>query len=159
MRPGGVAAPLRTDEAVILVSLPYTGKASLSCPHTCVPRERGDAMSAPLKPDIVYDDFDKLDIRVGLIERVEDVEGSKKLVALTVDFGGFRRTILSGMREGREDPGALVGTKTLFLVNMAPRKMAGRISEGMLLDIGYEDGIVPVLPVLERDVPAGTRLC
>ena len=78
-------------------------------------------MSAPLKPDIVYDDFDKLDIRVGLIERVEDVEGSKKLVALTVDFGGFRRTILSGMREGREDPGALVGTKTLFLVNMAPK--------------------------------------
>lgn len=53
-------------------------------------------MSAPLKPDIAYDDFDKLDIRVGLIERVEDVEGSKKLVALTVDFGGFRRTILSG---------------------------------------------------------------
>ena len=116
-------------------------------------------MSAPLKPDIAYDDFDKLDIRVGLIERVKDVEESKKLVALTVDFGDFRRTILSGMREEREDPGAIVGTKTLFLVNMAPRKMAGRISEGMLLDIGYEDGIVPALPVPERDVPAGTRLC
>ena len=52
-------------------------------------------MGAPVKDNVTYDDWDKLDIRVGTIERVDDVEGSKKLVALTVDFGDFKRTILS----------------------------------------------------------------
>lgn len=116
-------------------------------------------MGAPVKDDITYDDFDKLDIRVGLIKRVDDVPGSKKLVALRVDFGDFERTILTGMKQEREDCTEIEGMKTLFLVNMAPRRMAGMVSEGMLLDIGYEDGILPVLPTLERDVPAGTRLC
>ncbi|KXB63823.1 tRNA-binding protein [Olsenella sp. DNF00959] len=116
-------------------------------------------MGAAVEPNVTIDDWDKLDVRVGLIERVEDVRGSKKLVALHVDFGDFKRTILTGMREEREDCKAIEGTKTLFLVNMAPRKMAGMVSEGMLLDIGYEDGIPSVLATLERDVPAGTRLC
>ncbi len=116
-------------------------------------------MAAPVKDNVVYDDWDKLDIRVGLIEKVEDVPGSKKLVALHVDFGDFKRTILTGMKEERDNPQEIEGTKTLFLVNMAPRKMAGMTSEGMLLDIGYDDGIPSVLATLEKDVPAGTRLC
>jgi tRNA-binding EMAP/Myf-like protein len=49
--------------------------------------------------------------------------------------------------------------QTLFLVNMAPRKMAGMTSEGMLLDIGYDDGIPSVIATLEKPVPNGTRLC
>ena len=115
--------------------------------------------TAPVKPAITIDDLDKLDIRVGRIVLVEDVEASKKLIKMTVDFGGFTRTILSGMKEEREDPKAEIeGKQALFVVNLAPRKMAGEVSEGMIYDIGYEDGIVPVLAVPEREVPNGVRL-
>ena len=104
--------------------------------------------TAPVKPNITIDDLDKIDIRVGTIVLVEDVEKSKKLIKMTVDFGDFTRTILSGMKEEREDPKAEIeGKQALFVVNMAPRKMAGEVSEGMIYDIGYEDGIVPVLAV------------
>jgi methionine--tRNA ligase beta chain len=116
-------------------------------------------MAAPIKENVSYDDWDKLDIRVGTIEKVEDVKGSKKLVALTVDFGDFTRTILTGLKEERENPQEIEGMQTLFLVNMAPRKMAGMTSEGMLLDIGYDDGIPSVIATLEKPVPNGTRLC
>lgn len=115
--------------------------------------------TAPVKPNITIDDLDKLDIRVGRIVLVEDVEKSKKLIKMTVDFGGFTRTILSGMKEEREDPKAEIeGKQALFVVNLAPRKMAGEVSEGMIYDIGYEDGIVPVLAVPESAVPNGVRL-
>lgn len=115
--------------------------------------------TAPANPLITIDDLDKLDIRVGRIVLVEDVEKSSKLIKMTVDFGGFTRTILSGMKEEREDPKAEIeGKQALFVVNLAPRKMAGEVSEGMIYDIGYEDGILPVLAVPERDVPNGVRL-
>ena len=115
--------------------------------------------TAPVKPNITIDDLDKIDIRVGRIVLVEDVENSKKLIKMTVEFGDFTRTILSGMKEEREDPKAEIeGKQALFVVNMAPRKMAGEVSEGMIYDIGYEDGILPVLAVPESEVPNGVRL-
>lgn len=115
--------------------------------------------TAPVKPTITIDDLDKIDVRVGRIVAVDDVEGSKKLIKMTVDFGGFTRTILSGMKEEREDCATeLTGKQALFVVNLAPRKMAGEVSEGMVYDIGYEDGIVPVLAVPEAEVPDGARL-
>lgn len=114
--------------------------------------------TAPVKPTITIDDLDKIDVRVGRIVAVDDVEGSKKLIKMTVDFGGFTRTILSGMKEEREDCEAeLKGKQALFVVNLAPRKMAGEVSEGMIYDIGYEDGILPVLAMPEREVPNGVR--
>jgi len=115
-------------------------------------------MGAPVKPEITYDELDKVDIRVGTILRVEDVEKSKKLLRLTVDFGDFTRTILSGMKGEREDPQEIVGKQALFVVNLAPRRMAGEVSEGMLFDIGYADGILPALAQPERPVPNGARL-
>lgn len=114
-------------------------------------------MAAPLKENINIDVVDKLDIRVGTIKLVEDIEKSKKLIKMTVDFGGFTRTILVGMKGERENPKEVEGHQALFIVNLAPRKMAGEVSEGMLLDIGYEDGITPVLAQPERPVPDGTR--
>ncbi|MEA5019187.1 MAG: tRNA-binding protein [Gordonibacter sp.] len=115
--------------------------------------------TAPVKPTITLDDLDKVDIRVGRIVAVNDVESSKKLIKMTVDFGGFTRTILSGMKEERDDcKGELEGRQALFVVNLAPRKMAGELSEGMIYDIGYEDGILPALAVPEREVPDGARL-
>jgi tRNA-binding protein len=113
---------------------------------------------APIKPQIGIGDLDRIDIRVGTIDRVELVAASNKLVEMTVDFGDHTRTILAGMRTERADPkNELEGRQALFVVNLAPRKMAGRYSEGMLFDIGYADGIRPVLAIPEDRVPNGSR--
>ena len=112
---------------------------------------------APVKPTISFDAVEKIDIRVGTIEAADKVPDSRKLVALKVGFGDHQRTILSGMKTEREDLAVLIGQQALFIVNLAPRKMAGMISEGMLFDIGYEDGMTPVLAQPETPVPDGTR--
>ena len=113
--------------------------------------------AAPVKPPIAAEDLDRIDIRVGGILAAEEVPGSKKLVRLTVDFGDHARRILSGMRAKRPDLADLVGKQALFVVNLAPRQMAGEVSEGMLFDIGFSDGILPALAVPERPVPNGSR--
>ena len=112
---------------------------------------------APIKPAVSMDVLEKLDIRVGTIRSVQEVPESRKLVRLEVDFGDQTRTILSGMKGERENLQELVGRQTLFVVNLEPRKMAGVISEGMLLDLGYADGIPPALAIPERPMPDGTR--
>ena len=113
---------------------------------------------APIKPLVTVDDLDRLDIRVGRVESVADISGSNKLVKLEVSFGDHRRTILAGLKQERERPEEIVGLQTIFIVNLEPKKMAGELSEGMLLDIGYSDGLTPVLAVPEALVPEGTRL-
>jgi methionine--tRNA ligase beta chain len=104
------------------------------------------------------DVIDQIDIRVGTIERVEDVPKSEKLMRLIVNFGDHTRTILAGIKQERANPQAIVGMQALFIVNLPPRKMAGELSEGMLFDIGYADGITPVLATPEHPVPNGTRV-
>ena len=89
---------------------------------------------------------------------VEDVEGSDRLVKLTVDFGNHTRTVLVGMKQEREQPKEIEGRQTLFVVNLEPRKIMGEVSEGMLLDIGYADGLKPVLTLPEEEVPNGARV-
>jgi methionine--tRNA ligase beta chain len=112
---------------------------------------------APVKRPVSIEVLEQLDIRVGTIRSVEEVPGSHKLVRLAVDFGDNVRTILSGMKRERENLQELVGRQTLFVVNLEPRKMAGLTSEGMLLDLGYADGIAPALAVPERPIPDGCR--
>jgi tRNA-binding EMAP/Myf-like protein len=68
-----------------------------------------------------------------------------------------REQFLAGIKKERENPGEIEGRQALFIVNLEPRKMAGEISEGMLFDIGYADGVTPVLSGPERPVPNGTR--
>ena len=102
-------------------------------------------------------DLEKLDIRVGTIRQVVDVPGSEKLVQLIVTFGDHERSIVAGLKKERPDPKAIEGRQALFVVNLAPRKMAGVLSEGMLFDIGYADGVTPVLATPESPVPDGTR--
>ena len=111
----------------------------------------------PVKATVGHADLEKLDIRVGTIEAVDDIAKSDKLIRLTVDFGDFKRTILAGMKQERENPSEIKGRQALFMVNLAPRKMMGEVSEGMLFDIGYADGVTPVLAVPEKPVPNGTR--
>ena len=112
---------------------------------------------APVKPSISFDVLEKIDIRAGTIKLIEDVKGSDKLLKMTVDFGDHIRTILVGMKKEREEPKQLEGVQTLFVVNLEPKKIMGEVSEGMLLDIGYADGIKPALALPEERVPNGAR--
>src|SRR3954466_1357815 len=114
-------------------------------------------MLAPLKPTVDPAVLEQLDVRVGTIESVSDIAGSDKLVQLRVNFGDHWRTIVAGMKQERADPREIEGRQALFVVNLAPRKMRGVLSEGMLFDIGDADGIRPVLAVPEAPVPDGTR--
>ena len=117
-----------------------------------------DFTPAAIKPPISLADLDKLDIRIGTIELVEDVPASQKLVRMRVDFGDHKRTILVGMRKERKNPKSeMEGRQALFVVNLRPRKMAGEESQGMLFDIGYADGLLPALAVPERPMPNGAR--
>jgi methionine--tRNA ligase beta chain len=112
---------------------------------------------APVKGKISFADLNRIDVRVGTILSVEDIDGSDKLLKLTVDFGDHLRSILAGMKKEREHPREIEGQQALFVVNIEPKKMLGEISEGMLFDIGYADGVKPALAVPERMVPNGTR--
>jgi methionine--tRNA ligase beta chain len=115
-------------------------------------------MSSIVKSVISLDILDKIDIRVGTIMTVKDIEKSHKMVKLIVNFGDFERCILVGMKKERENPKEIEGKQALFIVNLAPKKMFGEVSEGMLFDIGYADGITPVLAQPESFVPNGTRV-
>ena len=112
---------------------------------------------APVKPAISIELLNQIDIRVGTIRSVADVPDSDKLVQLRVSFGDHERTIVAGLKQERENPQELEGKQALFVVNLEARKMRGVISEGMLFDIGYADGVTPVLAVPESPVPDGTR--
>src|SRR5580692_86173 len=112
---------------------------------------------AQRKPIMAFAILEAMDIRVGTIQKVEEVTGSEKLMKLTVNFGDHTRSILAGMKKERENPREIEGRQALFVVNLEPRKMAGEISEGMLFDIGYADGVTPVLAMPEKPVPDGTR--
>ncbi len=116
-----------------------------------------DFKPTSVKPAIALSDLEKIDIRVGTIVAVEDVSGSAKLVRLMVDFGDCRRNILAGMKQEREHPQEIEGKQALFVVNLAAKQMMGELSEGMLFDIGYADGVRPVLAIPEGIVPNGTR--
>jgi tRNA-binding protein len=113
---------------------------------------------APIKPFITTSDLDAIDVRVGTIIAVEDVEGADKLVRLIVDFGDHRRRIIAGIKQERANPRGIEGRQALFVVNLEPRKMRGELSEGMLFDIGYADGFSPALAVPELAVPNGARV-
>jgi tRNA-binding protein len=112
---------------------------------------------APIKPVISMDVLNQIDVRVGTILSVTDVPNSDKLVLLRVSFGDHERTIVAGLKTERNDPREIEGRQALFVVNLEPRKMRGIFSEGMLFDIGYADGVRPVLAVPESPVPDGTR--
>ena len=112
---------------------------------------------APVKATISASVLEQIDIRVGTITAVEDLPKSEKLVRLIVDFGDHTRRILAGMKKERSNPREIEGQQALFVLNLEPRKMMGETSEGMLFDIGYADGILPVLAKPERPVPNGVR--
>ncbi len=108
------------------------------------------------KPEIQYDDFAKLDIRVGRVMAAEMVPDTDKLIKCTIDFGDFgTRTIVSGIAQWKK-PEELVGKSLPYIVNLAPRILRGVESQGMLLAASDETGVALLLP--ERDIAPGTKL-
>lgn len=112
---------------------------------------------APIKPLVELSILDQLDVRVGTITAVLEVPNSDKLMQLQVDFGDHQRSIVAGIKLERQNPNEIIGKQALFVLNLSPRKMRGVLSEGMLFDIGYSDGITPVLAMPESPVPNGSR--
>jgi tRNA-binding protein len=117
----------------------------------------GEFTPAPVKPTTPISTLEALDIRVGTIERVEEIPRSEKLIKLTVNFGDHKRTILAGIRKERENPEAIEGKQASFVLNLEPRTMAGELSQGMLFDLGYAEGVQPALAMPEKPLSNGTR--
>jgi tRNA-binding protein len=124
-------------------------------------RERGTPAPVferrPITPEVGTDRKQPLDVRAGTIRSVEDIPGADRLMRLVVDFGDRERTVIAGIKQERTVPAALVGRQALFVVNIAPRTMHGHVSEAMLFDIGFEDGLRPALAEPEWPVPNGAR--
>jgi methionyl-tRNA synthetase len=106
--------------------------------------------------EVTYDDFAKLDIRIGTIVAAEKVPDTDKLIKCTIDFGEFgTRTIVSGIAEWKT-PEDLVGKQCPYIVNLAPRVLRGIESQGMLLAGSDESGLALLHP--ERAAAPGTKL-
>lgn len=115
-----------------------------------------EAKTPVLKPEIKFDDFEKLDLRIGKVVSCEIVPKSAKLLKFELDCGALgRRTIFSGIRGAYPEPAAMVGKEVLFVANLAPRKMSVGVSEGMILfagEPGVNGGVLSPL----ADAGAGT---
>jgi len=119
-------------------------------------KEKKDAVEeSGGKETASFEDFLKLDLRVGTIERAEKVEGSKKLLRLRIDDGMGGRQVLAGLAEFI-DPESLVGKQVVFVANLKPRKMMGEYSQGMVLAAEDGDGYRLVVP--DGKVVPGARV-
>jgi len=122
------------------------------------PESSAAAKSGTVVPDgkISIDDFAKVELRVALVKTAERVKGADKLLRLEVDLGTEVRQLVAGIAEAYE-PETLVGRKVVIVANLAPRKLRGLESNGMIVAASPEGG-KPVLASFLKDVPIGTRL-
>ncbi|WP_044413266.1 methionine--tRNA ligase [Pseudomonas sp. FeS53a] len=100
------------------------------------PAGNGELTKEPLAPEIAFDAFAAVDLRIALIEKAEFVEGADKLLRLTLDIGDAKRNVFSGIKSAYPDPSKLEGRLTLYVANLAARKMKFGVSEGMVLAAG-----------------------
>jgi methionyl-tRNA synthetase len=111
---------------------------------------------SPVNPRISYDDFAKVELKVGKIVAAEAMPKSEKLLKLTVDFAeGSPRTILSGIAKYFPNGEGLVGRKSMFVTNLEPRKMMGMESNGMILAVSTDTGFSLLEP--NETIPEGTK--
>ena len=103
---------------------------------TNAPAGNGELEKDPLAAEINFDAFAAVDLRIALIEKCELVEGADKLLRLTLDIGDAKRNVFSGIKSAYPDPSQLEGRLTLYVANLAPRKMKFGVSEGMVLAAG-----------------------
>lgn len=120
--------------------------------------EEKEIKEVEVNQKITYDDFKKVEIRVGKILSAEKIEGSEKLLKLSVDFKeeSGPRQILSGIQKYFPNEADLVGKKCMFVTNLAPRQMMGLESNGMLFALGGQGEVPFSLLTPETDVPEGT---
>jgi tRNA-binding EMAP/Myf-like protein len=118
---------------------------------------RREFVPAPPKADLEPGTLEKIDIRVGTIRAAEPVPDSDRLALLTVDFADRTRSIVAGIRTERPSLPAVVGTQALFVVNLPKKTIRGQVSEGMLFDVGFADGLPPAFAQPEWPVPNGVR--
>ncbi|MCR5459470.1 MAG: methionine--tRNA ligase [Acetatifactor sp.] len=134
-----------------------TGSAGAKAGENAATGAVQESIDVEAKPEITYDDFAKLQFQVGEILACEAVKGSKKLLCSKVKVGSQVKQILSGIH-GTYEPEEMVGKKVMVLVNLAPRKMAGLMSEGMLLCAEDAEGKLSLMTP-EKDMPAGAEIC
>ena len=156
-----------TEEQIRKASLEEekSGKKEEDKSAVSEPAAKGDAerdphpVVLPYKAEVSYEDFEKLDFRIGKILHAEEVKKSKKLLLFKVQVGEEVRQILSGIKSAYR-PEELVGKKVMVLVNLKPRMIAGYESQGMLLSAAFEEEGEEVLSLMTslRDMPAGSDI-
>ena len=120
--------------------------------------ELNDYKAAPVKPEVDFDDFTKLDLRVATVLECERVPKTDKLLRFLLDDGIGKRTILSGIAEFYPNPEELVGKQVCFIANLAPRKMRGILSEGMILSAENADGKLSLIEPRSEVMPGSQIL-
>ncbi|WP_455231865.1 methionine--tRNA ligase [Geopseudomonas aromaticivorans] len=131
--------PLMTRiEAAKIDAMIEASKEDLAAQSTeaAAPQGNGELTKEPLAAEINFDAFAAVDLRIALIEKCEFVEGADKLLRLTLDIGDAKRNVFSGIKSAYPDPSKLEGRLTLYVANLAPRKMKFGLSEGMVLAAG-----------------------
>jgi len=159
LRPGPSLFP-RLDRKVIMEKLDAAlaakqGPDAAASPQS--PAAGGPSDGNPLAAPITIDDFAKIDLRVATVLEAEKVKGADKLLRLVVDVGFEKRQIVAGIAKAY-DPEKLVGRKVVIVANLAPRKLRGLESNGMIVaaSLGAED--LPILAGFHEDIPNGARL-
>ena len=118
--------------------------------------EMNEYKAKPIKSEIVFDDFTKLDLRVATVVECERVPKTDKLLRFLLDDGIGKRTILSGIAEFYPNPEELVGKQVCFIANLAPRKMRSILSEGMILSAENADGTLSLIEPGSKVMPGST---
>ena len=130
-------SPLMTRiESANIDAMIEASKEDLAAEALTAPAGNGELVKEPLAPEINFDAFAAVDLRIALIEKAEFVEGADKLLRLTLDIGDAKRNVFSGIKSAYPDPSKLEGRLTLYVANLAPRKMKFGLSEGMVLAAG-----------------------
>lgn len=111
------------------------------------------------KDEISFDDFSKLDIRVAVVKDCQPVAKADKLLQFTLDIGGEERTVVSGIRKFYSEPADMIGKKLVVLANLAPKKIRGIKSHGMILTAATDDdSALEVLQVASNAIPSGATI-
>ena len=122
--------------------------------------KKEEAPAAEGKAEITYDDFAKLDLRVVEVLECSKVEKADKLLQFKLKMGDEIRTVVSGIAKFYENPEALIGKKLVLVANLAPKKIRGIVSHGMLLSAATDDdSLLQVLQVTHEDIPSGSTVC
>ena len=156
-KPEILFARLDVKEVTEKAEAMFAQRAAQQAPAACEQEKEAEEAAPESKPEITYDDFAKLQFQVGEIIACEEVKKSRKLLCSQVKIGNEVKQIVSGIK-AHYRPEEMVGKKVMVLVNLKPAKLAGIVSEGMLLCAEDEQGNL-ALVVPEKDMPAGAEIC